>query len=148
LFHLPINSVGKLFLNSPSGNDALPFDSMVFVAGLILWTVVGYLLMLCYRRYWTGEVYGKILLVGLPIIYFLLLEFAQLFITSRITDVNDVICGYLKGLRWEWCYNPLTFTIRLKVCQAELDLLKIPLLVYGVFILLAGLQPFDWHFSS
>ena len=95
MFHLPINSVGKLFLNSPSGNDALPFDSMVFVAGLILWTVVGYLLMLCYRRYWTGEVYGKILLVGLPIIYFLLLEFAQLFITSRITDVNDVICGYL-----------------------------------------------------
>ena len=35
-------SIGMLFLNSRSTDDALPFASMTFVETLIFWTVTGY----------------------------------------------------------------------------------------------------------
>ena len=140
-------SVGKLFFNSPNSRDALPLDSMVVVECLIFWTAIGYLLTLCYRMYWQNQAYGKLLLVSLPILYFPMVEFMQLFIISRITDINDVICGYLGcGLGCVMYY--LLRPIRVKMYHTEIDLLKIPLLIYGVFILFSGLQPFDWHLSS
>ena len=139
-------SVGNLFLSSPNRRDELPFDSMAFVGGLIFWTVIGYLLALCYRSYWKNKSYGRLLLVGLPIVYFPMVELVQLFIVSRISDINDIICGYLGaavGIVLYYILRP----VRRKMFHTDLDLLKIPLLMYGVFTLFSGLQPFDWTFS-
>lgn len=139
-------SVGKLFFNSPNQHDQLPFETMAFINDMLFWIVVSYLLMLCYRIYWKEKVYGKILFVGLPLLYFPMTEFMQMFIISRITDINDIISGYL-GFALGVALYYLLRPIRRKTFHHHLDLLKIPLLMYGFFILFSGLQPFDWSFD-
>jgi glycopeptide antibiotics resistance protein len=139
-------SVERLLFNPSGKGSGSSFDFISFVEDLIFWAVTGYLLMLCYRRYWQHKPYGKILLVGLPIVYFPLMEFSQLFITSRYTDINDVISGYL-GIATGMILYFLTRSMLRKGHRINLDLLKVPLLTYGMFILYSGLQPFDWTSS-
>ncbi|NOX38918.1 MAG: VanZ family protein [Calditrichaeota bacterium] len=140
-------SIGKLFFRSPTPHDSLPFDVFAFVENLLFWMVIGYLLFICYRIYWRKKTFGRWLLIGLPLVYFPLLEFAQLFITSRITDINDILSGYL-GIALGFALYQLLRPIRRKHFHHHIDLLRIPLVLYGIFILFAGLQPFDWTTSA
>ena len=139
-------SLGKLFFNSPNPHDYAPFDLFAFIENLWFWAVVGYLVFICYRIYWRKKPYGKLLLVGLPLVYFPLTEFAQLFITSRITDINDILSGY-GGMALGYALYLGLRPIRRKHFQHHIDLLRIPILMYWVFILFAGFQPFDWTTS-
>ncbi|GAB4373110.1 MAG: hypothetical protein Kow0042_16840 [Calditrichia bacterium] len=143
---LDYQSIGKLFFNSPNQHDALPFEIFAFFEDVLFWIAIGYLLMLCYRIYWRRKPYGRWLLIGLPLVYFPLREFAQLIIISRITDINDIISGYLgiaAGIGFYYLLRP----IRRKTFHQHLDLLAIPLGFYAIFILFAGFQPFDWSLS-
>ena len=146
LFPFQYQSVGKWLFHEPNQHDALPWNWAGFVENLLFWIVVGYLLYLCYRIYWQKKDYGRRLLWGIPLIYFPVLEFAQLFIVSRIPDINDIISGYL-GITVGFLVYHLVRPWRRKMYKTHLDLLIIPLLLYGIFILFAGLQPFDWTFD-
>ncbi|MFZ0389907.1 MAG: VanZ family protein, partial [Calditrichia bacterium] len=140
------HSLGKMFLGYPGKHDLEPFDWMSFIEDAIYWVAVGYLLMLCYRIYWRHKRSGKLLLFGLPLVFFPFREFMQLFIISRITDINDIISGYL-GFGLGFILYLQLRPLRKRTFHHHLDLLKIPLIIYAVFILFSGLQPFDWVHS-
>jgi len=137
-------SVGKLFFHSPNTLDTLPFNWFDFLENVLFWIAPGYLLWLVYRIYWRKKSYGPLLLWGLPLLYFPLLEFGQLFIVSRITDINDIIAGYLGVFLGFAAYHVLKPLRRKLYKKEELNLLIIPLFFYGLFILFAGFRPFDW----
>lgn len=136
-------SLGAIFFHRPNKLDQLPFDITPFIEDWIFWAMVGYIIMICYRIYWRHKTYGKILLYGIPLLYFPFIEGVQLFITSRITDINDVFFGYL-GVATGLLLYKLLRPVRRKNLQSDVDLLKIPLIIYWVFILFSGLRPFDW----
>ncbi len=137
-------SVGKLFFHSPNKLDTLPFNWFDFLENVLFWIAPGYLLWLVYRIYWRKKPYGPLLLWGLPLLYFPLLEFGQLFIVSRITDINDIIAGYLGVFLGFTAYHVFKPLRRKLYKKEEMNLLIIPLFFYGVFILFAGFRPFDW----
>lgn len=139
-------SFGKLYFNSPNKNDLLPFDWYSFVEDTLFWIVIGYLLFLCYRMYWRHRSHGRVLLISIPLIYFPLREFLQIFIISRFTDINDIISGYL-GVFIGFVLYYLFQSVRRKMYTRQMDLMKIPLVLYSIFIIYAGLQPFDWNFN-
>ncbi len=140
------HSLGAIFRDAPNQHDLEPFDWTPMLSDMIFWAVIGYLLMICYRIYWKKKSYGKLLLWALPLLYFPLLEACQMFIIKRITDINDVLSGYL-GFAIGYGLYLLLRPIRRKTFNTELDLLKIPLLIYGIFILFSGLRPFDWSIN-
>ena len=136
-------SIGALFMNDPNNHDNKPFDWTSLIEDILFWMVIGYLLMICYRIYWKKKSYGILLLIGLPLLLFPMLEFMQLIIVSRITDINDIISGYLGtalGIAAYYLLRP----VRRKQFSEHIDLLIIPAFMYFVFILFAGMRPFDW----
>ncbi len=143
-------SIGALFLNSPNKHDIetiqIGFDFTPMIEDMIFWAVIGYMLMLCYRMYWRKKHYGKKLLILLPLFYFPMLEAMQLIIVHRITDINDILSGY-GGIALGYALYFLLRPLRRNQYHELLDLLKIPLVIYTVFILFSGLRPFDWSFS-
>ncbi len=143
-------SIGALFLNSPNKHDIetiqVGFDFTPMIEDIIFWAVVGYMLMLCYRLYWRKKRYGKRLLIFLPLFYFPMLEAMQVIIVHRITDINDILSGY-GGIALGYGIYFLLRPLRRKQYHELIDLLKIPLVMYGVFILFSGLRPFDWSLS-
>ncbi|RMF61406.1 MAG: VanZ family protein [Calditrichaeota bacterium] len=144
-------SVGALFLDSPNRNDLEVlqhgFDFTPMLEDIIFWATIGYLLMLCYRMYWRNDSRVKIALYVLPFLYFCFLEGLQLMIVNRITDVNDIISGYSGFLLGYLLYRVLR-PIRRRQYHDDLDLLKIPVIMYIIFIFFSGFRPFDWSLSK
>jgi glycopeptide antibiotics resistance protein len=145
---IPFNyqSMGALFLNHPNKLDQQPFDITIMMEDLIFWVAGGYILRLCYRLYWRKKPYRKLLMWGIPLVYFPFIEFVQIFITSRITDINDIISGLGGIVIGNFLYDLLR-PVRRKNLNSDLDLLKIPLIIYWVFILFSGFRPLDWSFD-
>lgn len=141
-------SIGKLFLDSPNNNDFLGVDYTLFFENLLFWIIVGYLVMLCYRLYWKNYYQARILMAVLPAAYFCLLEFAQLFIISRTTDINDIISSYAGVVLGYLSFSIIQGPAKQPIVQENLDQLRIPLGLYTVFILFAGLRPFDWTLAD
>ncbi len=123
------------------------FQMSKWLESLIYWIAVGYILMICYRIYWKKKPYGNAVLYGLPLLYFLFLEGFPLIITSRISDINDIISGYGGVLAGIGLYHLLK-PIRRAGVKRDIDLLKIPLVFYFVFIFFAGFRPFDWSLAA
>lgn len=141
-------SFGKLFLSDPNKNDLLPFDFTLFFEDFLFWMALGYVVMLCYRLYWRNSKSARVLMIIAPLAYFFTLEFMQLFIVSRTTDINDVISSY-SGLLSGYAVFLLIHSVMNRPLKDEIiDLLKIPLFIYFIFILFAGLRPFDWTSSA
>jgi len=131
-------------LNSPNKNDLLGFDFTLFFENVFFWLIVGYLIMLCYQLYWRKERRAKVSMIFLPIVYFSVLEFAQLFIISRTTDINDIISGSAGIYLGYFLYSITKNFRRVPIAEDGIDLLKFPLILYIIFIIFAGLRPFDW----
>lgn len=140
-------SFGALFLNRPSAADLEPFDPTLMIADFIYWIPVGYLLYFCYELYWKDKAYGSKLLIGIPLLFFPFLEGMQLFIISRTTDVNELISGWAGIAAGYLLYKSLADYRRGSMRDA-LDIFKVPLMIYFIFILFIGFRPFDWSFSS
>lgn len=137
----------KLILRFSELKEQAYFSFSKMFENLLYWMAAGYLLMICYRIYWRHKAYGPLLLFALPLAYFLFLEGFQLIITSRISDINDIISGYSGVLLGILLYKLLK-PLRRKNLRSDLDLLRIPLVIYGIFVLYAGFQPFDWSFDA
>ncbi len=140
------HSVGAVYFNDPNKLDTLPFDASKPIEDIFFWAAAGYIAMICYRIYWHRRPYGKLLLIALPLLYFPFLEFLQIFITSRITDVTDILSGWI-GAALGYLLYKLLRPLRHKNLKSDLDLLKVPVAMYALFMFFAGLRPFDWSLS-
>lgn len=141
-------SVGKLFFHAPNNNDLLPFDFSLFFQDFLFWMAVGFIAMLCYQLYWKKFKKVKVLMVVAPLVYFSLLEFMQLFIVSRTTDINDVLSGYCGIMADYLIFLLIHVYLKKPITKDNINILKTPLMIYALFILFAGLRPFDWTLSS
>ncbi|MGH1363593.1 MAG: VanZ family protein [Calditrichia bacterium] len=139
-------SFGKLFLGYPNRQDDLPFDFTAMIEDVLFWSAIGYVFYMCYRLYWQSNSKGKWLLIGAPLLFFPMLEFGQLFITKRFTDINDIISGY-SGVALG-CFMASRMLPQQNPLKPALELLKTPLIIYTAFILFSGLRPFDWSLAS
>ena len=75
--------------------------------------------------------------------YFLFVETFQLIISSRITDMNDVMSGYCGVLIGYVIYNIIPPSPK-AFLDMDIQMLKVPVMIYLVFIMFSGLYPFDW----
>ncbi|HQV34400.1 MAG TPA: VanZ family protein, partial [Calditrichia bacterium] len=139
-------SLGKLLLDRPVAEDLKPYDFTFFIENTLFWVIAGYLLKLCYDLYWRDKDYGKKLLIALPLLYFPALEAMQLIILNRITDINDVLAGYIGTAIGIAVYNA-TAEYR-RQARNEVQWLFIPLMCYLIYILFSGFRPFDWSLES
>ena len=140
-------SVGKLFLHAPNNNDLIPFDFTLFIEDFLFWMAVGFIVMLCYQLYWKNSKKIKILMGVAPLVYFSTLEFMQLFIVSRTTDINDVLSGYGGIIAGYLIFYLVHIYLKKPIVEENINILKTPLIIYAIFILFAGLRPFDWTLS-
>jgi glycopeptide antibiotics resistance protein len=140
-------SVGKLFLHAPNNNDLLPFDFTLFVEDFLFWMAVGFIVMLCYQLYWKNFKKIKVLLIIAPLVYFSILEFMQVFIVSRTTDINDVLSGFGGMMAGYLVFYIVHIHLKKPIAKESINILKTPLIIYAIFILFAGLRPFDWTLS-
>ena len=114
-----------------------------FLENLIFWAAVGYVIMLCYLLYWQNKTFGMLFLWIIPMAYFLFVETFQLIISSRITDMNDVMSGYCGVLIGYVIYNIIPPSPK-AFLDMDIQMLKVPVMIYLVFIMFSGLYPFDW----
>ena len=140
-------SIGEVFFHVPSMHDSQSFNYLDFVADILFWIPIGYILMLSYRLYLRQQQHGKMFMIVASLLYFPIVEIGQLCIMSRVADINDIISGYGGVLVGGMLYYLLR-PIRRRTYRVDRDLLKIPLLLYGVCLVFAGLQPFDWSLAT
>lgn len=140
-------SFSSYYLDRPTPNDFRPYDITLVIEQVLYWIAAGYVLMLSYRVYWREQYSGILLLAGLPLFYFPALEACQLMVVSHTTDINHILAGYL-GILIGWIlYFPLR-PLHWKSFKTDLDYLKVPLIIYGLYMVFAALRPFDWSFSE
>lgn len=127
----------------PDAQDALPFDITPMIEDILFWAAVAFVMMICHRLYWAKGRLSSKLIYLFPILFFPAVEFGQLFITKRTSDINDVLSGLLG-----FALGYLIFAVRNPFQKLPLKedprLLKTPLLIYTIFILFSGFRPFDW----
>ena len=122
------------------------FDFTQMIENIIFWAIAGYLISLSLLLYFPQLPRANLIRWLFPVIYFILLEFAQIFITSRITDINDIIGGCAGVYAGYLLFRLLPPTIAANR-QLDVSMLKIPVLLYAIFILFSGFRPFDWSMN-
>ncbi len=122
------------------------FDFTQFFENVLYWIAVGFLILLCFELYFSNYQRYKLWLWFATPAYFLLMEFAQLFITSRVSDINDIISG-TAGVYLGFLLYRLFPPENVQNGNFRSDMLKIPLLVYTLFIFFSGFRPFDWSLN-
>jgi glycopeptide antibiotics resistance protein len=122
------------------------FDFTQFFENLLYWIAVGFLILLCFELYFSRYQHFKIWLWLATPLYFFMLETAQLFITSRVSDVNDIISG-TAGVYLGYILYRFFTPENVESGDFRSDMLKIPLLVYTIFIFYSGFRPFDWSLN-
>jgi VanZ family protein len=140
-------TLGALMFQQATRLDAAMFNWMKFVEHALFWSVWGYLTAVCYHLYWRRRWTGALLLVAIGFLPGFILEFAQIFIVSRYSDINDILSNWLGVI-----VGMVVYLICLpfhRVSHAEpWQRLNGAALLYLLFILYIGLKPFDFQFSA
>lgn len=139
-------TVSFLLFHQPTGLDSQAFNWFMFFENIFFWSVWGYVTALCYDSYWTGRKNGKWLILTVGFMPAILLEFLQIFIVSRYCDINDIISNWT-GVFWGLVIYSLCRSHRSISSSGPWRTLNCAAGLYFIFILFAGLQPFDFHFS-
>ena len=140
-------SLSLLLFHRPLNFDAETFNWFAFVENILFWSVWGYISGLCYHFYWKFRRFGSIIYFGVIIVPPLLIEFLQIFIVARFSDVNDILSawtGIVLGLALCLFFKPFARYDGNEIWRS----LKGALILYYIFIIFAGLQPFDYNFSA
>ena len=87
-------SLSLLLFHRPLNFDAETFNWFAFVENILFWSVWGYISGLCYHFYWKFRRFGSIIYFGVIIVPPLLIEFLQIFIVARFSDVNDILSAW------------------------------------------------------
>ncbi len=129
--------------NTMVNSQESQFDWMQLVENILFWLAVGYVLMLTFQIYFADDPRWRIRLWTFPVIYFIALEAFQLIITSRVTDINDIIGG-CAGVYLGYLLYRLIPPRENDLQSPGAVLFKIPIFIYLIFIFFAGFSPFDW----
>lgn len=140
-------TLGLLLLDRPMGGDSQPFDLFKFIENFLFWSVWGYLTVLCYRCYWRIRTWGIWFAISVGFGPGILLEFAQIFIVSRYCNINDVISNWA-GVLFGWLFHSINLTNSRFSSSDYQPQLKGAVWLYFAFIMFAGFQPFDFHYSG
>lgn len=127
----------------------LVFIPADFLQDVLFNMVFGFLVLLTYRTYWRRERSGLFKLALITLAFFPLLEFIQFFIVSRVSDINDIVSGYLGvfiGAVIFYFADDRKLAHRLR--KNDMRVFTIPMTLYVVFLLYKGLKPFDFTFDS
>ncbi|MCS4307429.1 glycopeptide antibiotics resistance protein [Rheinheimera pacifica] len=115
------------------------------LSDILLWCPIAVLLYLQQQQ--AGiRLYSKVLLLAL------LLEFCQLFVYSRVTDISDVLCALIAAwlsttLLLLWQQKPAIKTNSTAV-QLKYGLLwSLAILAYSLFVLIIFWYPFNFNFD-
>ncbi len=127
----------------PNEYDLLPFDITPMFVDILFWAAIAFIMMICHRLYWQKGRISSRLIYAFPLLFFPLVEFGQLFIMKRTSDINDIISGYL-GFALGYLIFTLRNPFRELPLKEDVRLLRTPLILYTAFILFSGLRPFDW----
>ncbi len=119
------------------------FDITQMLENLLFWMAVGYLTMMCFSLYFAGKGHSQTLWWLLPPLFFAGLESLQLIITSRVSDVNDIIGG-TAGVYLGYALYRLFPPGRADLQTLNLRIFRVPALVYLAFMFFSGFRPFDW----
>ncbi len=147
IFPFQYKSLSMFLFDRPTRWDTEPFNWFLFWENALFWMVWGYLVALCYHLYWKGKKWDKWLLFSVAFLPGVLFEFMQLFIVSRFSDINDVIAPWIGtaiGLVIYSRYLPHRKYTGENIWMC----LKGALILYGIFILYSGFQPFDFLYST
>ncbi|WP_456442229.1 VanZ family protein [Caldithrix abyssi] len=125
--------------------ERFSFSVIDFVGNMLFYAVFGYLVLYSYYQYWRGTRYGRLLILGLLIVYFPVLEVTQFFIKSRFSDVNDIISGYLGA----WSGALLFLLLKKEHWFANDKTLRFhhfvaPFLIYLIYVFYKGFSPFNF----
>ncbi len=137
-------SLSKLLLHHPTRLDTMPFDWYAFWENALFWSGLGYLATVCYFYYWRMRRGGGILWLAALVLPPVLIEFLQIFIVSRYADVNDILSawmGVLGGAVVYFLWRPHRHISSLR----EVSIVQPAVVLYLLFLLFAGLQPFDFR---
>lgn len=137
-------TVGRMFLHHPTKLDSLPFDWYAFWENALFWVVLGYIASLCYFLYWQKQRGGKLLWFSVAFLPPVLIEMMQIFIVSRFADVNDILSAWLGIFLGSVIYLILR-PHRVGGARQIESTLQPAILLYLLFILFAGLQPFQFE---
>lgn len=140
-------SLGLLLFDSRNRLDGIAFNWFKFIEDWLYWIVWGYIAALCFHTYWYRKTNGKLLMLAVCFLPGIVFECLQLFIVSRYSDINDMISNALGVFFGLFLYKGLCRDLRNDGDRTWMHL-KGVLFVYIAFILFAGLQPFDFRFSS
>lgn len=119
------------------------FDVTQMLENILFWMAMGYLAMMSFQLYFAGKVHANALRWLLPPLFFAGLEALQLIITSRVSDVNDIIGG-TAGVYLGYVLYRLIPPARADLQSLNLRIFRVPVLVYLLFMLFSGFRPFDW----
>jgi glycopeptide antibiotics resistance protein len=115
------------------------------LSDILLWCPIAVLLYLQQQQ--AGiRLYSKVLLLAL------LLEFCQLFVYSRVTDISDVLCALIATwlsitlLRW-WQQKPASETDTTTVQLKHGLLWSLAILAYSLFVSILFWYPFNFNFD-
>ncbi|WP_240221997.1 VanZ family protein [Rheinheimera hassiensis] len=115
------------------------------LSDILLWCPIAVLLYLQQQQ--AGiRLYSKVLLLAL------LLEFCQLFVYSRVTDISDVLCALIATwlsitLLRLWQHKPAGKTDTTTVQLKHGLLWSLAILAYSLFVLILFWYPFNFNFD-
>ncbi|RMF86568.1 MAG: VanZ family protein [Nitrospinota bacterium] len=126
------------------GNPTAPFSSIDFVEALLFFAILGLLLEFCARNYGETRTYRMLVTVILPLLYFPLVEIGQMFVRSRVSDINDILAGWLGTFGGIWIAHFLATGQAAPRRLPHRSEVYTGLLLYLGFLCLANLKPFDF----
>lgn len=115
------------------------------LSDILLWCPIAILLYLQQQQS-VLKLYAKVLLLAV------LLEFCQLFVYSRVTDINDVLCALIASwlsikLLDFWQQKPSSETCPATALVKHGLLWSLAILAYSLFVLIVFWYPFNFNFD-
>lgn len=137
------HSLGSLLFHHSTRLDLMPFNWFNFTENVLFWAGWGYVAGFCYSSYWCLYRNGARLAIVVAFLPGVLLEFAQLFIVSRHCDINDTISNWIGALSGMLLYSIFRRSHRASSSDSWQQM-NGAVILYSLFVLFAGLQPFDF----
>jgi glycopeptide antibiotics resistance protein len=147
--HLKTINLYPFAYNALVNRPGVQFSMANFGENLILYALFGFMLVLCFNRYWKLETKAWIKVLGLGLLLPPLVELLKLLINSRYSDINDVLSGWMGiflGAFWCAVISPGGKAETMPLSHNSRRL-KHWMFLYGLLLIVMTLNPFSFSFS-
>ena len=146
---LSYKPLGEYFNASLKKAEYHQFVWQDFIEDTIYFSILGYLIALCYFRYWRQYARSFVLSASAALLFFPAIEFIQLFIRSRVFDINDIFAGYL-GVLFGVGVLYMSYHNNPRILEKPETGIKtiIPVGLYFLYLIYAGFNPFNFTLDA